>query len=285
MRDVAVDREWRRLVGSVLRERREQALGSSSLSELARRLGMSHSYLSRVERGEAAPNPGLIEAYEETLGLPSGEVLREARAARSMAARQSSGIQPEDATTVRMHMGINARRGAESLRLRIDVEALARTEAAVFALVGRGMTSSRLSSFYGGRLGIDVEYTSMPSHVMIFRLVEPLAVDERITWILDVDTPYLEDEMVLVRPIFGTHINRLTMTTDMGRRYGVSEDVVFQQYRWRYLEDVWQAYSNADLTHNRHKFTHEHTFDQWPIVIHDLVTDGLYGVEWKEPRG
>lgn len=66
--------------------------------------------------------------------------------------------------------------------------------------------------------------------------------------------------------------------------YGISDEIVFEQYQWRYLEGVWRTYSNDDLTFSRHNFTHDHRFDQWPIIIRDLDTDGLYGVERKERR-
>lgn len=65
--------------GEILRELR----GSRRISQLqlARLVGVNHSYISRLERGTRAPSPGLVQRLSAALHLDADEQARLAQAA------------------------------------------------------------------------------------------------------------------------------------------------------------------------------------------------------------
>lgn len=61
-------------LAAYLRQAREQA--GCSIRELAKRVGVHHSYLARLESGETAnPAPELLERLADELGVDSTELL------------------------------------------------------------------------------------------------------------------------------------------------------------------------------------------------------------------
>ncbi len=64
----------KRVVGSSLRKLRETA--GLTQTELAHRLLMPQSYVSKVETGERALRVGEVFAYSEALGIPAEAVLQ-----------------------------------------------------------------------------------------------------------------------------------------------------------------------------------------------------------------
>lgn len=61
-----------------IRLREEMARQGLSLRELGRRSGIHHSLISRLLRGAIAPTPALLARLAPALGLPVGELYREA---------------------------------------------------------------------------------------------------------------------------------------------------------------------------------------------------------------
>ncbi|HET8540135.1 MAG TPA: helix-turn-helix transcriptional regulator [Anaeromyxobacter sp.] len=71
-----IDEETRgRVVAWLRREQEDQ--GIASIRELARRLGLSHSYLARVLSGSQAPGLDLVLRFTRTFGLSADRVLEE----------------------------------------------------------------------------------------------------------------------------------------------------------------------------------------------------------------
>lgn len=71
-----IDEDTRvRIVAWLRREQEDQAL--VSIRELARRLGVSHSYVARVLGGELAPGLDLVLRLTRTFGLSADRVLNE----------------------------------------------------------------------------------------------------------------------------------------------------------------------------------------------------------------
>ncbi len=71
-----IDEETRgRIVAWLRREQEDQAL--ASIRELARRLGLSHSYVARVLSGALAPGLDLVLRFTRTFGLSADRVLNE----------------------------------------------------------------------------------------------------------------------------------------------------------------------------------------------------------------
>ncbi len=71
-----IDEETRsRVVAWLRREQEDQGL--ASIRELARRLGVSHSYVARILSGDQAPGLDLVVRFTRTFGLSADRVLNE----------------------------------------------------------------------------------------------------------------------------------------------------------------------------------------------------------------
>lgn len=64
----------RELFGKRARERRESR--EISLRGMGRRLGVRHSYVAQIEKGEHAPTLDTVERVAEALGVPPHSLLR-----------------------------------------------------------------------------------------------------------------------------------------------------------------------------------------------------------------
>lgn len=65
----------REMVGPVLRADREAS--SLSLRDVARAAGITHGYLSEIERGLKEPSSEILEVVLDTLGLSMRDLLAE----------------------------------------------------------------------------------------------------------------------------------------------------------------------------------------------------------------
>lgn len=82
------------LLGARLRASRMSA--GISLRELARRVGVSPSFMSQVERDKAAPSVGTLYTIVSELGLTLDSVMRDPNTAAEEAPLQSGGVSPRE---------------------------------------------------------------------------------------------------------------------------------------------------------------------------------------------
>lgn len=77
--------------------RHERLIKKITLKELAKECGLSYSYISQVERGEASPSLSALDRIAKALGITVWQLLREDREDEAAVAGTGAGAEPPSA--------------------------------------------------------------------------------------------------------------------------------------------------------------------------------------------
>lgn len=271
---MAVDAEWRKALGTVLRQRRNAAT-AISLRDFADVLGVSHTYLSRVEVGHQAASARVVAAYERQLGLATGSI---EQAARLMLARGHPitalvrlvvAIDPFDEPVVYLRINVEALRASDDVRL-----AFVGLDHSATAVTFRGPSQAELAWEY--------QYEQVPVNPGSVRIDALAVLIIRDTFRAGERTVYEVGlrawepvNRLYLRPMAGYQLAEVEFTADFRGYEGIADEPLMRLWDWTYVE------ARRDLDPSLPVPAPTARSVTLPFSVSQLEENRLYGVEWR----